>query len=116
MSKIDIVTNKMALFMVCEAIGSDHELRKTIEPDENGLYDLTISVNGKEINAERFIEGLYESYKQAVKAAARDLLDNEYGKLLGEIHDICETLENHNKLFDEKVFGEVIHNHLIKEE
>lgn len=105
MAKIRITDNKMAMFMVCEAIGEELEEWKDLKPDENGLYDIRIQLNGKELNVERFLENLYRSYCKSIKEQAANLLNSEYCEILNSIYEIQQSLENHNKLFDEKVYG-----------
>lgn len=104
MAKIDVINNKMAMFMVCEAIGQDRDVID-IQADENGLYDVKILFNDQEINLERFIENLQRNYQEAVKKQAADLLSAEYDKMLGKIYEIQEALEHYNKIFEEKVYG-----------
>ena len=60
--------------------------------------------NGKEVNVERFIENLYKSYKYRIKQDAANLLSSEYDKILDSVHEIQESLEHHNKIFEEKVY------------
>lgn len=103
MAKIDVINNKMAMFMLCEAIGEDRDIID-FQADENGLYDVKIQFNDQELNVERFIENLQRNYQDAVRKQAADLLSLEYGEVLGKIHEIQEALEYHNKLFEEKVY------------
>lgn len=103
MSKIDVINNKMAMFMLCEAIGEDRDTID-IKADENGLYDIKILFNGQELNVERFLENLHRSYQEAVRKQAADLISAEYDKILGKVYEIQEALEHHNKIFDEKVY------------
>lgn len=105
MAKINVINNNMAMFMMCEAIGEEKKEFMDLKPDEDGLYDVVISLNGKEIDVERFLKSLQMSYNNAVKKQAADLLSLEYDKMLGNIHEIQEALEHHNKLFEEKVYG-----------
>lgn len=105
MAKIKITDNNMAMFLVCEAIGEERKEFMDIKPDDDGLYDLTITLNGKEINVERFLKNLQRSYNNAVKEHGSSLLSSEYGKILQSIYEIQESLEHHNKIFDEKVYG-----------
>lgn len=104
MAKIDVINNNMAMFMLCEAIGGERNEWNDLKADENGLYDVNIQLNGREINVERFLENLYRSYQEAVKEQAADLLSAEYDKILGKIHEIQEALEQHNKIFEDKVY------------
>lgn len=103
MAKIDVVNNNIAMFIVCEAIGSEREEFADLKADENGLYDMVITLNGIELNVERFLESLNRSYQEAVNQHAADILSLEYDKMLSSIHEIQELLENHNKIFEEKV-------------
>lgn len=103
MAKIDVINNKMAMFMLCEGI-ADKRNDFDFTPDENGLYDVVITMNGKEIDVERFLDNLRRNYQEAVKRQAADLLKLEYDKMLGNIYEIQEALEQHNKIFEEKVY------------
>ena len=105
MAKINIIYNDMAIFMMCEAIGEERKEFADLKPDEDGLYDVAITLNGKEIDVERFLKSLQTSYDNAVKKQAADLLSLEYDKILNNIYEIQETLEHHNKLFEEKVYS-----------
>lgn len=103
MVKIDVINNKMAMFIVCETIGKDRD-KIDFHADENGLYDLKIIFNGTELNAERFIENLSISYQNAVKKQAAELLKTEYGEILDKVYYIQDLLGEHNKIFEGKVF------------
>lgn len=107
MANVDVIHNKMAMFILCEAIGGEREEFKDLKADSNGLYDVSISINGIEVNVNRFIENLDKSYRDAVKRQAKDLLSMEYDKIVSTIHEIQESLENHNKLFDEKILSKL---------
>lgn len=104
MAKIKLSNNNMAMFMVCEAIGEERKEFMDIKPDADGLYDINITLNGKEINVERFLKSLQASYNNSVRKCGADLLSMEYDKMLNSIHEIQEMLEHHHKIFDEKVY------------
>lgn len=106
MAKIDLKSNNMAMYMICEAIGPERDKwnLEDLKPDENGLCDLVITFNGKELNVERFIESLDRSYTEACKKYAAELLSSQYEEILKSIYNIQEALKYHNKLFDEKVY------------
>lgn len=103
MSRIDITKNKMALFLVCEAIGEERKEFMDLEPDEDGLYDISIKINGKEVNTNRFIDTLQISYNEAVKKSASEIISSKYDKLIKDIDAIHDVLEYHNKLFEEDI-------------
>ena len=64
MAKIKITDNNMAMFLVCEAIGEERKEFMDIKPDDDGLYDLTITLNGKEINVVcPYDEGFSEHFR-----------------------------------------------------
>lgn len=100
--KVDVMGNEMAMFIMCEAIGSEQDLMD-FHADENGEYDIKIIFNGKELNVERFIDNLQKSYQDAVNQHAADLLSVKYDKIVREVNEIQKTLEFHNDIFDEKV-------------
>lgn len=104
MAKIKIKNNDMAMFLVCEAIGAEREEFIDIMPDEDGAYDLKITLNGKEINVERFLTSLKRSYDHTVTKHATDLLRKEYEKMIDSIYDIQEALKYHCKIFEKKVY------------
>ncbi len=103
MAKVDVINNKMAMFILCEAIGKDREKFKDLKADSNGLYDVTITLNGIEVDINRFLENLDISYKDAVKRQASELLSLQYNKISSTINEIQESLENHNRIFDDKI-------------
>lgn len=103
MAKIDVINNKMAMFMICEAIGKDRD-KVDFNTDENGLHDLKIIFNGTELNVEKFIGNLSISYQNAVKKQAAELLRTEYGEILDKVYYMQDLLEEHNKIFEGKVF------------
>lgn len=78
MAKINVTNNEMALFMLCEAIGEERKEFADLKADENGMYDVVITLNGKEVNVERFLESLYTSYQNAVKKQVNDVLSLRY--------------------------------------
>ena len=103
MAKMKLLENNMAMFMVCEAIRcEDINDFVDIKPDEDGLYDLRISINGRELDAERFIKSLEASYINAVKERAANLIDMQYCEVLNSIYEIQETLNHHFNVFDGK--------------
>ena len=104
MTKIDLTSyqNKTALWMICEAIGENRS-GFNFKPDENGLYDLSITLNGDELDVNRFIDQLQKSYETAVKKAATEMVQSEYGSIIDQIHNINETLKNHDKIFKNEV-------------
>jgi hypothetical protein len=105
MAKVNIIKNKMAIFMLCEAIGGETEKWKNLETDKDGFYDVNIQLNGREVDVERFLENLYRSYQEAVKKQAASLLSAEYDEIINKVHEIQECLEYQNELFEDKVFG-----------
>ena len=106
MTKINLKNSNIAMIMICEAIGEgiDEWDPKDFDSDDDGLYDIAIKFNGKEINAKKFIESLDIIYRDTVKKHAADLLSLEYGKMLDSIYEIQEALNHHNKIFDKKVY------------
>ncbi len=94
MAKIDVLNNKMAMFMLCEAIGEDRkEWTDSIRAGENGFYEINIQFEGKEINVERFLQNLHRSYQEAVKKETARLLCAEYENLVWHLRQLQSPLE-----------------------
>ena len=106
--KISPVKNEIVKFMMCKIISGESEKFKEMHVDENGMYDVTIILNGQEVNTERFFESLFSCYQEEVKVQAADLLQHEYGKLLDSIYKIQEKLEYHDKIFHDKVVTDIM--------
>ena len=99
MAKISLKPDSMAEFMVCEAIAQDrHEFEDVMCPDENGRFDISIQINGRELNANRFLEALHRSYTECVEKRASELLSCRYQALLGPLYEIEELLQNHSEV------------------
>ena len=101
MSKIKLSHSPMAMYMICEAIGSDRDIN--LKPDENGMHDISLTVNGQEINFERFISNLQKSYNDSVKSCASNIISSKYDQIINRIQNIQEELESqYEDLFNEK--------------
>lgn len=78
MAKIKLKEDNMAMFMICEAIGPERKDFMDIKPDENGFYDLKITLNGKELNVERFLTNLQRSYDKVCDNFCKSFEENLY--------------------------------------
>lgn len=78
MAKIKLKEDNMALFMISEAIGPERKDFMDIKPDKNGFYDLKITLNGKELNVERFLTNLQRSYDNACDNFCKSFEENLY--------------------------------------
>lgn len=95
MAKINLFSNPMANFMMCEAIGEERKQFENLQPNEDGSYDIVITLNGVEVNVERFIASLQMSYQKSVVERTDNLLRDKYESIISEIYEIEHALESH---------------------
>ena len=104
MAKINILEdqNKMALWMICEAIGDQREdFKNEMKKDENGYHEISLFLNGKELDFERFLNALELAYHHSVKKTASEIVSSKYEDIIGEIYEIQEKLKSHKDLFQD---------------
>lgn len=104
MAKINILEdqNKMALWMICEAIGDQREeFKNEMKKDENGYHEISLFLNGKELDFERFLNALELTYHHSVKKTASEIVSSKYEDIIGEIYEIQEKLKSHKVLFQD---------------
>ena len=90
----------MEMWMICTAIGSDHDLIDKMKTNPDGSYPVKFEVGGVELDFSKVANRVDEQISEMVKKKAESLLNERYNSLLGEIYDIQERLENQkNKLF-----------------
>ena len=104
MAKINILEdqNKMALWIICEAIGDQREeFKNEMKKDENGYHEISLFLNGKELDFERFLNALELAYHHSVKKTASEIVSSKYEDIIGEIYEIQEKLKSHKELFQD---------------
>lgn len=90
----------MEMWMICAAIGSNHELIDKMKKNDDRSYPIIFSVGGVELDFKRVAQRIDEEIASLVKNKAQNLLDEKYSNLIGEIYEIQERIENQKqKLF-----------------
>lgn len=84
----------MKMWMICAAIGSDHDLIDKMKKNDNGGYPVVFSVGGVELDFKRVAQRVDEEIASLVRNKAQSLLDEKYSNLIGEIYEIQERIEN----------------------
>ena len=86
--------------MICVALKGQHELIDTIKKNEDGSYPVIFSVGGVELDFSAVAKRVDEQISVMVEEKARELLDQKYDDLMGEIIDIQERIKyQKEKLF-----------------
>lgn len=99
---VNLLENKLAMWFVCEAIGSQHELIDQFDKNENCEHDIRFSVDGVELNFEKVINAIKANYDRAVYAKAREIylsrleertidIECELNEILDRLRIIRET-------------------------
>lgn len=85
----------MGLWVICSAIGDDHEKAKQMKKNEDGTYPIVFSIGGVELDFDKVVKRLDEDLDRLVERKAQKLIDLRYEDLIKDIHDIQERLEYH---------------------
>ena len=90
----------MEMWMICVAIKGHHELIDKMEKNEDGSYPVVFSVGGVELDFCEVAKRVDEQISSMVEEKAKELLDDRYEELMGEIIDIQERIKHQKeKLF-----------------
>lgn len=84
----------MEMWMICTAIGSNHDLISKMKKNPDDSYPVKFEVGGIELDFSEVANSLDKQIAEMVKEKAESLLNERYNSLLGEIYDIQERLEN----------------------
>lgn len=87
----------MEMWMICVAIGENHELIDKMKKNKDGSYSVIFSVGGVELDFSSVAKRVDEEISELVKNEAKTLLDEKYGNLIEEIMDIQERVKNHTE-------------------
>lgn len=93
------MTEDIRMWIVCTAIGKEHDLMKKMKQDEDGNYSIFFSVGGVELNFDNVAKRIEECFSDAVTNKAQELLDNKYNDLLTEIDDMQERIKEQKARF-----------------
>ncbi|WP_342759461.1 hypothetical protein [Kineothrix sedimenti] len=84
----------MEMWMICAAIGKNHELIDQMEKKEDGSYPIIFSVGGIELNFSQVAKRVEEEIGDLVTNKAQKLLDEKYEDLIGELIDMQERIKD----------------------
>ena len=97
--KIDISKKDVGMWVICEAIGSQHNLIDKIKFDEGHMLDICLTVGGVELDFSNVAKCINEVFNEAVTAKAQELLTNKYDSLISSINDIQERINEQKERF-----------------
>lgn len=94
---VDLDRNKLAMRIVCNAIGSQHELADKMDSVKEGtlLKEIKFIVGGVELNFENVIKAIDRNYDQAVTKAAKELIEEKLSKIDNLLENIHDTINEH---------------------
>lgn len=96
---VDLKENKLAMWAVCEAVASQHELIDKMEniEGEGILKDIKFIVGGVELNFLNVIEAIDKNIDKLINEEAKKLIREKFNDLLDKIeeveNDIVEKFE-----------------------
>ena len=87
---VDLDKNGKAMWVVCEAVGSQHELINKMEKIEgNGiLQEIKFIVGGVELNFLNVIEAIDKNMSYMVEKEAKRLIEKKFDNLIETIEDV----------------------------
>lgn len=98
-NKFDPMKKNMGLHIILESIGANHDLINQMKKNDDGTYDVTLTVGGVELDFNRFSEVVERQLSDLVEKKAQDLLSRKYSNLIDEISDIQERIEDQKEKF-----------------
>lgn len=93
------IEEDVRMWIVCTAIGADHDLIEKMTKNEDGSYSVFFSVGGVELNFDNVAKKIEKCFDDAVAKKAQELLDEKYDSLIGEIYDMQERIKEHKQRF-----------------
>jgi hypothetical protein len=90
MNKVDLIKNKLAMQIVCMAIGEDFELIDKMVVDENHLREIVFSVGGVELDFNRVIKHIDEIFDESVEIRAKEMVKEKYQEIVDRLSDISQ--------------------------
>lgn len=87
------------MWVVCEAIGKDHDFPKKSKRNEDGSFSVMFSVGGVELDFNNVITAIKNSFNNAITEKAQGLLEEKYDDLLNEIDDMQKRIREQKERF-----------------
>ena len=99
MNKFNVMDRNMATRIVLESIGSNHHLIDQMKQNDDGTFDVVLTVGGVQLDFDRFTEVIENQLEELIEGEAQALLDKKYADLVCEIEDIQERIQNQKEKF-----------------
>lgn len=93
------MTEDIRTWVVCTAVGKDHDLIAKMQKNEDGNYPVFFSVGGVELDFDNVANRIEECFGDAVTKKAQELLDNMYEGLVSEIYDMQDRIREQKERF-----------------
>ena len=93
------MTEDIRMWVVCTAVGKDHDLIEKMTKDENGNYPVFFSVGGVELNFDNVAKRIEECFSDAVTKKAQELLNEKFNDLIDELCDMTDRVKERKDLF-----------------
>ena len=93
------MTEDIRMWIICHAVGEEHDLIAKMKRDEDGNYPVFFSVGGVELNFDNVAKRIEECFDDTVTRKAQKLLDDKYDNLLEEIDDVRERIKAQKEKF-----------------
>ena len=91
MSNFEPKHDNMEMWLVCTAVGKNHELIDKMQKNEDGTYPVIFSVGGIELDFHRVVERIQEeidrienSVNERAMKKAQELLNEKYEDLIDD--------------------------------
>lgn len=99
MNKFDATKRNMAQRIVLESIGPNHHLIDQMKQNDEGTFDVVLTVGGVQLDFDRFAEVIEKQLEELIEGEAQALLDKKYADLICEIEDIQERIQGQKERF-----------------
>jgi hypothetical protein len=95
--KVNIMENRMAMRIICEAVRDNFKLIDQMNHTQDGVHEIKFTVDGVELNFVNFINSIENLWDEAItKAAGKMYLekcDNRIEEIECELQKIAERLK-----------------------
>ena len=99
MNKFDVTKRNMAKRIVLESIGYNHHLIEQMKRNDDGTFDVVLTVGGVQLDFDRFAKVIEKQLEELIEGEAQAILDNKYSDLICEIEDIQERIQSQKEKF-----------------
>ena len=99
MNKFDATKRNMAQRIVLESIGPNRHLIDKMKQNDEGTFDVILTVGGVQLDFDRFAEVIEKQLEEFIEGEAQALLDKKYADLVCEIEDIQERIQGQKEKF-----------------